>query len=141
MGVGVNRIGKVCSNICQIEEQCLLTVVTNVDPEILIPRGPPVCDKDNKPKSPTFQYTGGSCAASNNDQGDKSTCTGSIDDDSPVDVTTSNRKISKIFTVTPSTVNPNDEFTISVGDKFEFDTLINLIQPNQTETNKVHTSC
>jgi len=110
-----------------------------------VPAVGPSCENSEKPKQLVFEYLGGGCAASDNDQGDKSDCrshgklSGSIvvhaagDDDFKKDV----------YQVKPKMIQKvGDRFTISnFGDKFKSDSFIKLKGDTGIELNEFHTSC
>jgi hypothetical protein len=107
-------------------DQCQLTL------------GPvPSCESVGKPTSLTFRYTGGNCQSSNNPQGGKATCTGSINPALAIQVSSSGKDAP---TISPSTVNPNQEFTVSAS-KFGADTRLSLSNAGGTESLSIHTSC
>ncbi len=110
---------------------------------------PPGSCADGKPKALVFEYTGESCAASDNDQGDKAKCSGDPNGASPVkvtctskDCTGSNPKIVvtpsgesvkvgdtvKIDAVGRSTLHSNTKLTLSTGG-------------STVQTLEIHTSC
>jgi len=109
---------------------------------------PAVCDRDSKVGDITFKYTGGGCAASDNDQpSDKVSCedADAIDDIIAVSVTGAGGKdADKVYGVSTSPVAPDGEFTITpaVGKtKLEAQSTIVLTNSGGTETNEIHTSC
>jgi hypothetical protein len=76
----------------------------------------------------TFAYTGGGCAASDNDQQDHE-CTGSIDGSAPVTVTDDDDNV--------YTLNPGETFTLARN----FAKNLTLVNGGGTEVNVLHTSC
>jgi hypothetical protein len=96
------------------------------------------CDTLGKPTSLTFQYTGGGCAASNNPQSGKATCSGSIDPALPIVVRSLNG-----YTISPTVVNPGGTFVVSAGSFAAQSTFIlsNNIAGGGEVTNSIHTSC
>jgi len=84
----------------------------------------------NKPDNLTFSFTGGSCGASSNAQGDKFDCSGSIDPTQPISGTTNN---GDVFTVDPGGI-----FTIP---RTGSETEIMLSNSGGTEFLNIHTSC
>jgi hypothetical protein len=103
----------------------------------------PSCDtlKADKQKlsSLTFAYTGGGCPG-DNDQGNKSSCSGSIDPNQGVTVQAGEKVDNLNYPVLPSFVAPNEEFTID-PDKFKSDSVLVASNAGGTETNGFHTSC
>lgn len=95
-----------------------------------------VCN-GSKPKSLTFRYTGGSCAASNNPQSGKFTCSGTPGGGA-VTIALTGKDASK-FSITPSTVNPGQEVTIARTDGGDFPADTKLQVGGQALT--IHTSC
>jgi hypothetical protein len=96
----------------------------------------PSCTTMGKPTSLTFKYTGGGCAASNNPQGGKATCSGSIDKTKAILVTTTNSG----YSIVPATVNPGQEFTVNAS-SFNADSSFKLTNAGGNEALKIHTSC
>ncbi len=88
------------------------------------------CDKDDKPDTLTWEYTGGGCAASDNDQGSKTKCEGSINDTLPVLV--------KPEKGSDLTVNPGEQFDLSPLDASK---QIELVNGGGKEKLEIHTSC
>lgn len=84
---------------------------TPADACTVTPEPAPSCDTlGGRPVSLTFEYTGDSCSASSNLQGDKATCVGDSAGAEPVQIMYTGKDPDKI-SVTPSTE------TISVGDR------------------------
>ncbi len=112
---------------------------------------PPSCAvlKENKQKltSLTFEYTGGGCDESNNDQDDKkAVCTTTPDGDIVFGVVTV-RAAGKdnfekdLYTVDPTLVDPAGIFEVS-ADKFKSSSYIEIVDGSGvTELNEFHTSC
>ncbi len=100
-------------------------------PEMAMPN----CDTVGKPTSLTFRYTGGGCAASNNPQSGKFTCSGSVNSALPISVANSNG-----YTISPTMVAPGGEFTVSAG-SFKAQSGFTLTNAGGTETLSIHTSC
>jgi len=96
----------------------------------------PSCASLGKPTTLTFRYSGGGCADSNNPQGGKATCSGSIDPDLPVLVSSTNSS----YSITPSLVQPGQEFVVSASE-FSSDSFFILSNGGGTENLKIHTSC
>jgi hypothetical protein len=95
------------------------------------------CETLGKPTSLTFRYTGGGCAASNNPQSGKATCSGSINPNVAVFVRSANG-----YTISPTVVQPGESFTVSGGfDAQSGFTLSNNVAGGSTETLSIHTSC
>lgn len=91
---------------------------------------------DSKPTALTFEYTGESCSASNNGQGNKFDCSGTPGSDpAQVVITKDASKIS----VDPNSVSVGDTFTISRtdGKKFGSETKMNV----GNQSLNIHTSC
>lgn len=88
------------------------------------------CDTNHKPKTLTWIFSGGGCAASSHDQpADKAHCEGAVDVTSPVVVTPDKSA--------PLMVNPGQAFTTSAkGSK-----KIYLTNAGGSEFNEIHTSC
>jgi len=103
----------------------------------------PSCDtlKANKEKlsSLTFAYTGGGCPG-DNDQGDKSSCSGSINPTEGVTVQAGEKVDNLNYPVEPMFVAPDGEFTID-PDKFKSNSVLVASNTGGTETNEFHTSC
>ena len=97
--------------------------------------------KANKEKlsSLTFAYTGGGCPG-DNDQGDKSSCSGSIDPVEGVTVQAGEKVDNLNYPVQPMFVAPDGEFTID-PDKFKSNSVLVASNTDGTETNEFHTSC
>ena len=97
------------------------------------------CDTLGKPTSLTFKYTGGSCAASYHSQDPgKATCESSPGPISgQIQVTSANSK----YTVTPSTVDPGKEFTVTSSGEFDSNSVFYLDDGTNVETDQIHTSC
>ncbi len=104
--------------------------------------------KDAKQKltSLTFQYTGGGCDESDNDQDKKAECT-TDPEDSIVSESVSvraagNDKFEKdIYTVDPTLVAPDGTFEVS-AEKFKSNSFVEIVDgAGITELNEVHTSC
>ncbi len=104
---------------------------------IVTPAPLPNCDTaGGKPDSLTFRYTGGGCSASDNDQDSgKATCSGAINPGQSITVVSGNG-----YTVTPATVAPNGEFTIS-DSGFDSNSELSLSNGGGTEFLEIHTSC
>jgi hypothetical protein len=88
------------------------------------------CDKDDKPNTLTWEYTGGGCAASDNDQGSKAKCEGSIND--ALAILVKPEKGSDL------TVNPGEQFDLSPLDASK---RIELVNGGGKEKLEIHTSC
>ncbi len=130
---------------------CTPTPTTPSEACTLTPTGTPSCETLNaKPKELTFQYTGGGCSKSNNNQAaGKAVCTpspaGSVIS-GPITVLYAggNSDLNKDrYTVVPTTVNPDGSFTISFnGSDLKSDSYINMCNSTGVcELNKIHTSC
>ena len=119
---------------------CNLEVTKTATPDTIIPDPGPVCDKDNKPTSLTFKYTGGGCGASTNLQEGKHKCNGAIDPSSPIMVMASGKKKGTVYDVSPAVVMPEEEFVVSAS-KFESDSVFVLMNSGGVETDTIHTSC
>jgi hypothetical protein len=100
-------------------------------------RGPqPNCATSDKPRSLTFQYTGGTCASSNNPQNGKFACGGTIDGGLAATL-----KSNDGYTVTPTTVQPGAEFTVTSTSDMRADSAFELTNSGNKQTLKIHTSC
>ncbi len=103
----------------------------------------PSCDtlKADKEKlsSLTFAYTGGGCPG-DNDQGDKSSCSGSITPTEGVTVQAGEKVDNLNYPVAPMYVAPDGEFTID-PDKFKSNSALVASNTGGTEINEFHTSC
>ena len=122
---------------------CGLTVSKTASPDFFTAIAPPSCDTEGKPFSLTFRYTGGGCAASDNDQKPRKTdCSGAIDNILPVTVTAGGgRRGNRPYDVLPTTVGPGDDFTITPATKFKSSSVVTLDDGSSTETIEFHTSC
>ena len=89
----------------------------------------PSCEATGKPENLTWKYTGGGCAASDNDQGSDATCSGSINGAASVVITDDKGNIFAI--------NPGEEFTTSRDASQEF----MLANGGGTEVIQMHASC
>jgi hypothetical protein len=114
-------------------------------------QSPPSCDslKDTKHKlkSLTFEYTGGGCDESDNDQDQKkAVCTTTPSGDmvsGPITVRAAgNEKFEKdVYLVDPTLVYPAATFEVS-ADKFKSTSFIEIVDGSGvTELNELHTSC
>lgn len=107
------------------------------------PEPAPSCDtmkaNDEKLSSLTFKYTGGGCDG-DNDQGDKSSCTGNINTSESVSVQAGEKVDNLGYPVDNTFVAPNGEFTID-PDKFSSNSVLVASTSSGTETNEFHTSC
>ena len=98
--------------------------------------GPPAnCTTVGKPTSLTFRYTGGTCAASNNPQSGKFSCSGSVNTALPITVSNSNG-----YSQSTTTVNPGGEVTFSKS-SFNAQSNFTLSNTGGTENLSIHTSC
>src|SRR4030095_1782099 len=101
----------------------------------VLPESPPQdCDTFGKPTSLTFRYTGGGCAASNTPQSGKATCSGSINPDQAVSVTSANG-----YAISPALVQPGEVFTVTAG-SFRAQSDFTLSNGGGTEILSIHTS-
>jgi len=110
----------------------------------------PSCEilKENKQKltSLTFEYTGGGCDQSDNDQGSKAVCTATPEDAIVSGTVTvraaGNEDFEKdLYTVDPTLVDPAGTFEVS-ADKFKSTSFIEIVGGSSvTELNELHTSC
>jgi hypothetical protein len=110
----------------------------------------PSCEilKENKQKltSLTFEYTGGGCDQSDNDQGSKAVCTttptGDIVSGSVTVRAAGKENFDKdLYTVDPTLVDPAGTFEVS-ADKFKSTSFIEIVDGSGvTELNELHTSC
>ena len=99
---------------------------------------PPSCETLDKPRSLTFEYTGGDCPG-DNDQGSKTSCSGAID---PAQMVSVSVNTDDGYLVSPSMVALGETFTITRGgSEFKSNTLIELSNGGGTQTLEVHTSC
>jgi cysteine-rich repeat protein len=130
-----------CSADCRLEDICDLNVMKTADPDTIIPEPVPSCENQQKPHTLTFKYTGGGCAASDNNQPDKALCTGSVDDSSSVSILAGPKGLKKFYSVTPITVAPGEEFTISKSNRLSSNSQIEITNSGGTEVNIIHTSC
>ena len=109
----------------------------------ITPEPAPSCDtlkaSDEKLSSLTFKYTGGGCDGIN-DQGDKSSCSGSINSSESVTVQAGKKVDNLTYPVNNTFVAPNGEFTID-PDKFNSNSVLVASTSGGTETNEFHTSC
>ncbi|MDH3315843.1 MAG: hypothetical protein OER43_08775 [Gammaproteobacteria bacterium] len=122
------------------EFECAVMVSKQADPETIIPTPPPSCETlGGKPSSLTFKFTGGGCAASDNDQGTKSVCSGSVNTGMAATVTAGNKDLTKLYGVVGSPVLLGDSFTVT--GPFDSDSGIELSNGGGTEFNRIHTSC
>ena len=103
----------------------------------------PSCDtlkaNDEKLISLTFKYTGGGCPG-DNDQGDKSSCSGSIDPNEGVTVQAGEKEDNLNYPVQPMFVAPDGEFTVDPA-KFNSNSVLVAGNTGGTEINEFHTSC
>ncbi|MCE7988751.1 MAG: hypothetical protein DYG89_46950 [Caldilinea sp. CFX5] len=125
-GMGGNGIRFTCSS----------TPPTPTDSCTVISSGGSVCN-GSKPKSLTFRYTGGSCANSTNPQSGKATCSGSPGTGT-VTIAATGKDASKI-SITPSSVNPGQEVTLTSTDGKGFPSDTRLQVGGQALA--IHTSC
>jgi hypothetical protein len=103
---------------------------------VITPGPNPDCTTAGKPKSLTFQYTGGGCGASNNSQSGKFNCLGSVNTTLPITVSASNSG----YTISPTTVSPGGFFTVT-SSKFNAQSGFTLSNSGGTENLSIHTSC
>ena len=98
------------------------------------------CDAGG-PIALTFEYTGGGCAASNNDQDvGKWYCydTNWTSDPASVTVSTTNDG----YSITPNTLNLNEQFVVRrSGDRLDSNSDFTLTSGSATEELTIHTSC
>jgi len=94
---------------------------------------------DEKLSSLSFAYTGGGCPG-DNDQGDKSSCSGSVDPSEGVTVQAGEKVDNLNYPVDPMFVAPDGEFTID-PDKFKSNSALVAGNMGGTEINEFHTSC
>ncbi len=110
--------------VCEDDASATVTVET-----------PPASCDDGKPAELVFEVVPGPCSASSNGQGTKFTCSGE-----PVGAPFA--VVASKSNVTPSSVGANE--TVSVkpsGDKFDSNTVFQVIGANGTQTMNIHTSC
>jgi len=101
---------------------------------------PPSCETEGKPMSLTFEYTGGGCLESKNDQGSKAKCTGEISID-PVSVIATDNKGKKDYIIeSVGLLSLGEEFTITPGSYEKFSSELVIIL-DSNEKNKIHVSC
>jgi len=109
------------------------------------PPPPPGSCADGKPQALVFEYTGETCAASENDQGDKAKCSGDPGGAQPVQIVYTGKDPDKIR------VDPSDE-TIRVGglvtveatgrDRLHANTKLEIWQGGVLlQSLEIHTSC
>lgn len=109
---------------------------------------PPSCETEGKPMSLTFEYTGGGCLESKNDQGSKAKCTGEISIDpvgviaiDPVSVIATDNKGKKDYIIeSVGLLSLGEEFTITPGSYKKFSSELVIIL-DSNEKNKIHVSC
>jgi hypothetical protein len=106
---------------------------------VLIPSCETLKASDEKLSSLTFRYTGGGCPG-DNDQGDKSSCSGSIDPGEGVTVQAGEKEDNLNYPVLPMFVAPDGEFTVD-PDKFNSNSVLVAGNTGGTEINAFHTSC
>jgi hypothetical protein len=100
-------------------------------------RGPnPTCATSGKPRSLTFQYTGGTCQSSNNPQNGKFVCGGTINGSLAATL-----KSMDGYSVTPASVQPGQEFTVTSSADMKADSAFELTTNGNKQTLKIHTSC
>lgn len=105
-----------------------------------------------RPKTLTFTYVGGSCDASNNDQGDDFKCTGDLNNAPTISVTTFRHKFRldetqrDILVLTP-TVSTGGELTVTANGqrgragRLPAQTKLLLSADGKVQTLDIHTSC
>jgi len=114
-------------------------------------QAPPSCAvlKDNKQKltSLTFEYTGGGCDESDNDQDDKKAVCTTTPENATVSGAVTVRAAGKenfdkdLYTVDPTLVDPAGTFVVS-ADKFKSTSFIEIVDGSGViELNELHTSC
>jgi hypothetical protein len=107
---------------------------------------PANCATQGKPKELVFKYTGDGCAASNNPQGGKATCsvTGAFEphQDAAVQAAGSSDLKKDVYTVNPATVAKDGTVTVTFkGSDFKADSYFRLSQGSNRVDLKIHTSC
>ena len=107
--------------------------------EVTLAAPGPICEGKTKPTSIAFRYTGGSCSATTNPQGDKATCSGSVSANQAVTVQASNKKGDKVYAVSPTTVQPGGIFIVT--GPFDADSLFKISNAGGTQSIGIHTSC
>jgi hypothetical protein len=126
--------GDIAGNFCSATD----TATVDIEPR------PASCD-DGKPRALLFEYTGEGCSASDNDQGDKATCSGDPAGSGPVKVVYTGGK-SEHFVVTPSgeLIEVFDSVLIerTDGNRFEANTKLEIRQGDDVlQELEIHTSC
>ncbi len=120
--------------------ECAVAVSKEADPEVIVLTPPPSCETiSGRPDSLTFKYTAGGCAASSNDQGDKSSCEGAVNPAEAASIVAGKKDLSNLYVVQGSPVLPGDSFTV-LG-PFESDSGVELSNTGGVEFNRIHTSC
>jgi hypothetical protein len=115
----------------------------------LFPTAQPSCVTEGKPTELVFKYTvkpGDPVCAISNLQGGKATCsvTGAFNPALPafVQAAGSSSLSSDVYTVVPTTVNPDGSVTVTFnGSTFKADSYFRLSQSNNRVDLKIHTSC
>ena len=112
--------------------------------EAVLPAAPN-CETLGKPFSLAFLYTGESCAASDNDQGDKDKCSDARtpDPSRPVEIVYTGKDPAK-FEVTPTSVMVGQEGTVEATgrDEFHSETQLEIRQDGRLiQSHTIHTSC
>ncbi|MBT8219061.1 MAG: hypothetical protein KJP00_04520, partial [Bacteroidia bacterium] len=105
--------------------------------EISLPEDIPIgdcCDQVGKPQQLTFRFLGGGCAADNNTQGDKASCSGGVSGPGPYSITEDDGS-----TVSPSSVAIGDIFTVSSSGSLPNPIMLRI--NGGQEVIEVHTSC
>ncbi len=129
---------------------CDLEITKTCDPCEVTELLPADCTTLGKPFTITFTYTGGGCAASNNDQS-ADTCMGSVDPTKPVIITAPDNE-DYLFTKDPMVpgtpsleLNIGDMFTVSApgspSGKIDPNSLFVLTNSGGEEVIGLHTSC
>jgi cysteine-rich repeat protein len=132
-----------CSTDCRLEDICDLNVTKTAEPDIIIPEPSPSCENQEKPHTLIFKYTGGGCAASDNNQAPgRAVCTGSVDTAASISIIAGSEGLGKLYTVVPTSIAPGEEFSItSDGKRLSSSSQIDIANSGGTESNLFHASC
>lgn len=128
------------SKVLVDDAECAISVTKQANPSTLISQPPLSCDTiEGRPTRLTFKLTGGGCASSDNDQGDRSDCSGAMTPGALVNISAGSQDFKNLYSVSNTSVLPGDTFSISGN--FDANSALELSNSGGIELNLFHTSC